>query len=305
MTAIEEAILRTVIYADIFSFPLTRAELAHYLISSTPASAAEIDHALASSPLLRRELESSGDYVICAGRGAILGLRAERERASQRLWPHALRYGERLAGLPFVRMVALTGALAVRNAAAHDDDLDYVVVTAAGRVWLARAFAILLVRLARRRGIVVCPNYVLAASALAQEPHSLFMAHEIAQMVPIYGRDVYAALRASNGWVAAQLANATNPYYEETEHQPSRGARWLKRAAEWLLGGRLGDALERWEYRRKLRRFAPELRTPHSAAQLDDQHVKGHFQDHGHPVMTQYAERMRRYESAALPLTGD
>ena len=158
MTAIEEAILRTVIYADIFSFPLTRAELAHYLISATPVSAEAIARALASSPLLQQELECIDEYVVCARRGAIIAVRAEREGASLLLWPQALRYGQWLACLPFVRMVALTGALAVRNAAAHDDDLDYVLVTAEGRVWLARAFAIVLVRLAQRRGVVVCPN---------------------------------------------------------------------------------------------------------------------------------------------------
>ena len=117
----------------------------------------------------------------------MIPLRVERDQASLLLWPPALSYGAWLARLPFVRMVALTGALAMRNASADDDDLDYVLVTAPGRVWLARAFAIVLVRLAKRRGVVVCPNYVLAESALAQDKHDLFMAHEVAQMVPIYG----------------------------------------------------------------------------------------------------------------------
>ena len=47
------------------------------------------------------------------------------------------------------------------------------------------------------------------------------------------------------------------------------------------------------------------MQTPHSAAQLDDQHVKGHFNDHGHPVMQQYHERLRAYDLEALPLAGD
>lgn len=232
-------------------------------------------------------------------------MRSEREAASLLLWPRALRYGKWLACLPFVRMVALTGALAVRNAAAHDDDLDYVVVTAEGRVWLARAFAIVLVRLAKRRGVVVCPNYVLAESALAQEPHNLFMAHEVAQMVPIYGRAMYQSMRESNAWVARYLANAGSAYYDEAERRPGRFWGMIKRAAEVILGGRLGDRLEAWEYRRKLRRFAPEMQTPHSAAQLDAQHVKGHFKDHGHPVMSRYDQRLSEYDSDAVSLTGD
>ena len=305
MTSIEEAILRTVIYADLFNFPLTRRELHHYLIAEQPFTIGQIEQTLTTSIFLKTVLELRQEYVICTGRQALIAVRDARERASLALWCPALVYGEWLARLPFVRMVALTGALAVRNASDNDDDLDYVLVTTAGRVWLARAFAILLVRLAKRRGVVVCPNYVLAESALAQEKRDLFMAHEVAQMVPIYGARLYEAMRAANEWVDNSLPNAKNPYYAEAERMPGAGWRLLKGAAEWLLGGRVGDALEAWEYRRKLRRFADELKTPHHAALLDDQHVKGHFKDHGHPILEQYEQRLRQYDLAALPQAGD
>ncbi|MBI1258342.1 MAG: hypothetical protein GC204_12795 [Chloroflexi bacterium] len=303
LTHIEEAILRTVIYADIFNFPLTRTELHHYLIAETPISQAQVEQALASSKFLKQELDIHPPYIVCAGHQALIPLRIERDSASLKLWSLALNYGHALGRLPFVRMVALTGALAMRNAAANDDDLDYVLVTAPGRVWLARAFAIVLVRLAKRRGIVVCPNYLLAESALAQDRHDLFVAHEVTQMVPMYGRELYETMRAQNRWVDDYLPNAVAPFYVEAE--PSGQASWLKQIAEFLLGGRIGDALEQWEYRRKLRRFAGEMLTPHSAAQLDDQHVKGHFKDHGHPVMQQYHERLRAYDLDVLPLAGD
>ncbi|MEP7291204.1 MAG: hypothetical protein ABI835_05445 [Chloroflexota bacterium] len=305
MTPIEQAILRTVIYADLFNFPLTRRELHHYLIAEQPFSLAQIEQTLRASSFLKTALAFPQDYIICAGRYEIIALRDKREQASMVLWSSALVYGQWLARLPFVRLVALTGALAVRNAADNDDDLDYVLVTRSGRVWLARAFAIVLVRLAKTRGMVVCPNYVLAETALEQTPRDLFMAHEIAQMVPIYGQHVYADMRDANGWVADFLPNARAPFYVEAEHSAGGGWTLLKRTAEILLGGRLGEALEAWEYRRKLRRFADEMKTPNNAALLDDEHVKGHFKDHGHPVMRQYEQRLRQYDLDALPLAGD
>jgi len=52
-------------------------------------------------------------------------------------------------------------------------DLDYLIVTAPGRLWTARALTIGLVRLARRAGRRVCPNYLLSTRALALE-HGTF-----------------------------------------------------------------------------------------------------------------------------------
>ncbi len=293
MQPIEAAILRTVLYADVFNFPLTTAELHHFLIHDHPVALTEIESALRESSALKTHLEQHGAYWVMTGRRDLLAMREAREAASERLWPLAQHYSVWLARLPFVRMVALTGALSVRNAAHGDDDLDYLLITAAGRVWLARAGAIALVRLARLWGAQVCPNYVLSETALVQHGRDIFLAHEVVQMVPLFGEAYYGAFRQANGWTAQQMPNALGAFYAEAD-QPLGGV-WaaVKRMLEWLLAGRVGDSLERWEQQRKQRRFAREMQTLHSAAQLDAEHVKGHFNDHGHPVLRRYAERLR------------
>jgi hypothetical protein len=295
MESIEAAILRTVLYADLFHFPLSVREIHHFLIHDEPVELEQITRTLSESTTLQHHIHCVDDYVVYGAQDELIALRQMRETASEHLWPSALRYGEWLARLPFVRMVALTGALAMRNAADHDDDLDYILVTAPRRVWLARAFSIVLVRLARLRGMEICPNYVLAETALAQDRRDIFMAHEIAQMVPLFGHKLYDQFRTANAWVSGQLPNADGAFYIERERKPS-GLGWVgKRSIEFLLGGNLGDWLEHWEYRRKLRRFEPDLKKPHSSARLDDSHVKGHFNDHGHPVLRKYEERLEQF----------
>lgn len=307
MTPTEEAVLRTLLYADVFNFPMTLSEIHHFLIADYPIPRDQIAHALEHSERLRAAILCIDGFYCCAGREAIIGTRHTREQASEQLWAQAMRYGLWLARLPFVRMVALTGALAMRNAASPYDDLDYVLVTAPGRVWIARGFAVLLVKLVKRRGVVLCPNYVLSLTALKQERQDLFIAHEVAQMVPLYGGDVYAALRESNRWVAGHMPNA-EAAFRTGEQQEIRGV-WgaIRRGLEAVLGGTLGDRLEAWEQRRKQRKLAPGLQTPHHAAKLDAEQVKGHFNDHGHPVLRQYRERLRQHhlEDVTLPLAGD
>ncbi|MBL8134757.1 MAG: hypothetical protein JNL42_23050 [Anaerolineae bacterium] len=308
MDQLEAAVLRTLLYADVFGFPLTQREIHHFLIADQPFSEMQISRAL-ESPALRPLLEFHDGYVMRAGRGDLAALRREREAAAAALWTQSIRYGAWLSRLPFVRMVAVTGALAMRNPSDHDDDLDYVLVTAAGRVWLARLFAIAVVRLSRLRGVTVCPNYVLAETALAQERRDLFIAHEVTQMVPVFGRDLYERMRTLNPWVASLMPNAQDAFYDETQCAPDTLWRAVKRLAEGLLGGALGDRLEAWEYRRKVARFSPQLRQPNSAARLDEERVKGHFNDHGHPVLQRYHLLLHQYgltaENSTLPLAGD
>lgn len=303
MQHIEHAILRTVLYGDIFDFPMTIQEIHHFLIHDESISLPDIESVLCSSPDLAKHLLIVGKYVARIGRQDIINLREAREQAAQDLWQNAVYYGRWLARLPFVRMVALTGALAMRNADPHDD-LDYLLVTAPGRVWLARLFAIALVKVGKRRGVILCPNYVLAEDALAQTQRDLFIAHEIAQMVPLYGRPLYLHMRASNSWAEAHLPNANIAFYEESGLAIGKGWAIIKRATEILLSGWPGHLLERLERQRKIKRFS-RIQTPRSAAQLDHSHVKGHFNDHGRPVLKAYYDRLQDYGLIDSPAPGD
>jgi hypothetical protein len=306
MSPIEEAIIRTVFYADIFNFPMMPAEIHHFLIADDAHTLEEIESALAESPILADALEQTHGYVMCSERRELVALRGAREKASAKLMPQAQHFGRWLARLPFIRMVALTGALAMHNAASTHDDLDYILVTKTGRVWTARAFAILVVRLGKLRGMTVCPNYVLAETALEQTRHDLYIAHEVAQMIPFYNLSIYDAIRGRNTWAASFLPNAHQPFYPQPVYVPRYGWAFIKRLSEWLLGGRIGDAIEQWEYTRKKRRFDAEMaRQPHHAALIDSQQVKGHFQNHGHPTMRKYWMKLAQYDLTPEPAGGD
>lgn len=309
MHSLEAAIMRTVLYADVFKFAMTVEEIHHFLITDQAIALETVRDTLNTSVYLRERLCIADGYV--ALEGELIALRIDRANISAQVWPQALKYGHWLARLPFVRLVALTGALAMHNPSGVDDDLDYLLVTARGRVWIARGFAVLLVRLARRRGVILCPNYVVAEDALAQGRRDLYIAHEVTQAVPLYGHTLYEALRAANPWTDTHLPNACRAFRSEPE--PALSGFWfgVKRLVEIALSQKLGDILERWEYQRKLKRFSRKLSTPHSAAALDTSQVKGHFQDHGHPVLRHYEERLQQYglssinDDYPLPLAGD
>lgn len=306
MNPLEQSIVRTLLYGDVFNFPMTVGEIHYYLID-IPASYADIRRTLEQPSAWLRGLIVQGQvgHLTCyaiAGHEAIFQERYQRETASQQLWGKACHYGAWLGYLPFVRMVGLTGALAVRNASSIDDDLDYILVVREGRVWLARLFAVMVVRLCKLWGVVLCPNYVLAANALAQDDHHLFMAHEITQMVPIVGHQWYHAMREVNAWTTAILPNADGAFYREPDRRPRYLRQWLKGLLEWLLGGRIGNWLEGWEMRRKIRKFQPQF-TPTSEVQLDENQVKGHFISYGQTTLQRFQERLEAYNLLTNTIT--
>ena len=168
---------------------------------------AAMEAVLADKRFTSRHLSRVGPYYALPGREETATIRQERGRLARQLWPVAMQYGRLLASLPFTRMVAVTGSLAVDNVA-PDGDIDYLLVAANGRVWLNRAFAIALVRLATRRGYSLCPNYILAERALHFPDHNLYTAHEVVQMMPLSGLNIYAHIRQINSWTTTFLPNA-------------------------------------------------------------------------------------------------
>jgi hypothetical protein len=168
------------------------------------------------------------------------------------------------------------------------DDIDYLIVTAKGRVWLARGLTILVVRLAKLRGLTLCPNYLISESALALTERDVYTARELLQMRPVAGFEVYARTLAANAWCSDLLPN----WRVEAETRPE-GRSAFARFGEWILNGRLGDALEQ----RLLRRKGEELRLQagaNSEAVFDETVCKGHFDAHRARLQDELSRRLKR-----------
>ena len=248
LTTLEQAILRTVAYVDLFDYPLTAVEIHRYL-DGIAATQSEVAKTLAGSPGLATQLVHKDGFFCLPERECLVDVRRKRKQRAQQLWPEAIRYGRLIAQLPFVKMVAVTGSLAMNNVA-EDADIDYFIVTENGRLWLTRALVIGIVRLAARRGVVLCPNYFVSQSALALPEKNLYTAREIVQMIPLFGQETYQKLREQNCWVAYFMPNATGvPPSTLNEVEPTH---WLQTLLEWPLRTPLGNWLENWEQARKI-----------------------------------------------------
>jgi hypothetical protein len=232
-------------------------------------------------------------FYTLEGREAIVEVRLRRAKVAAAMWPRARRYGLTIANLPFVRMVAVTGALAMDNVESGDD-YDYLIVTRPARLWLCRAIIIgLVVKPAARHGDEVCPNYLLSERALVLEERNLFTAHELAQMVPISGWSVYRRLRDLNPWVEEFLPNASDSLIQARVAPVAR--RSARSVTEAILRTPLGAGLERWERARKVRKLSrQDVDLQESAFSAD--WCKGHIDNHGQRILLGYTKRLEEIE---------
>lgn len=291
---IAQAIIQTVAYVDIFDYPLTLPEIHRYLIGHTTT----IDelHDIIHHTLIPHQLQCQDHFYTLPQRQSIVATRQQRTTNAAQLWPVAHQYARQIAQLPFIHMIAVTGSLAVDNPDPHAD-IDYFIITTSGRLWLARALTILVVRLAARHGHHLCPNYFLAHDALALPHHDLYIAREIAQMIPLYGLETYQLFRHQNLWVNNYLPNATTPPPLNNNipgHQPLPPRPPLTRLLTPLLASPLASPLETWEMNRKIHKFTRHNQA--SETSFSPQWCKGHFHDHAQRILNQYDEQLQQLQ---------
>lgn len=168
----------------------------------------------------------------------------------QRLYlRRAERVAQLLAGLPFIRLVGLNGSLA-RGEAAEQSDIDYLIITAPGRLYTVRLLVTSFVHLLglRRYGRLIagriCLNHYQTADQLTIEPRNRYSAEIFSQLIPLVDLDnTYRRYQVVNEW----MAQFGQPVRSPGRRRPSRSllfSQLTRRLGEWLLVGWWGDRLE-------------------------------------------------------------
>lgn len=296
--SLEDAIVSTVAYRDVFDFPLSLDEI-HRFLHRQRCTVSEIAATLRATRLCHGRLATDGRFYCLRNREPVLAERGIRERRADAVLVSARGIARRLAHFPHIRMVAITGSLAARNA--YDGaDIDFLCVTGEGRLWQARAMVLVAKRLANMsRKPRICPNFFLSTAALDFDDHSMYIAQELAQMVPVYGFDIYDRIRARNAWSDRFLPNAGGaPEFAGDRSVPVKAA--IKTPLEKLYGGCVGSWFEPFERFRKMRRFnAPDFAGGRYSAFTRER--TGHDMTKGRAIEAEWQRRLRMVNESTGP----
>ncbi len=141
MTNLEKAILKTILYFDIFDYPLTENELWSWLYNYQVQD--KLDHEefkkiiCDKSNTLYQYFEKKNSLFFLKGRSELIELRELKRELSLKKIRRARLIGKILAFVPWVKMIALTGDVAYLNAQ-EDADLDFFIIARKGSIWATR-----------------------------------------------------------------------------------------------------------------------------------------------------------------------
>lgn len=295
LTHQQRALIRTLLYFDVFQHPLRENEIYRYLSGSSDKhiQLSEDLGVLCSEDTISH---TAGFYGFGDLTTSIASRELDNQRARERMGK-AERMSRLIGRFPFVRAVMLSGSIS-KGRMAEDGDIDYFVITEPGRLWIARTLLIVFKKiflLNSHRDF--CVNYFVDTDHLAIQDRNQFTATEVMTLIPTWNRPVCRAFFAANGWAKEMLPNMELPF--ATDIPSENGG--LKKLVEALLRSRLADEIDEWCMLRTLKHWRTKF-TEFDRAQFDIALRTRKYVSKHHPrnfqgiVLDAYQKKIDRFE---------
>ncbi|OGG13271.1 hypothetical protein A3D77_05405 [Candidatus Gottesmanbacteria bacterium RIFCSPHIGHO2_02_FULL_39_11] len=210
--SLKKAVYKTLVYSSLFDFPLTSYEVYRYLIE-LKIGQGPIRNRL---PKLRGVFKKEG-YFFIGSESDLVARRIKRKSISQKKWLLAKKTARLLSVIPTIEMIGITGGLAMENAD-EEDDIDFLIITSPGLLWVTRFFATVLLDLLgirRKPGEknvkdLMCLNMFLDKryASVSDTERNIYLAHEVLQVKPLLNRrHTYEYFLGQNKWTEKFLPN--------------------------------------------------------------------------------------------------
>jgi len=229
MSSIEKSILETIIYFDIFDYPLRVNEIQKWLWKNK-AEINETTSALNESQFLMEKLSSKDGFFFFPpkadpplaekGREGLIETRLKKYRFAEEKYKKAKRIIWILSKFPFVYGVAVCNDLGYSNSA-KNGDIDLFIITKKNRVWTVRFLIVSFLKIFRLRPgethlNAICPSFFVDEdhlnlrnfSAINPPEDDIHFAYWINQMTPVFGTEpLWERFYKENDWTADSLPN--------------------------------------------------------------------------------------------------
>jgi hypothetical protein len=235
----ERAVMRALLYFEIFSYPLTAEEV--FQFSNCPETSLEEVFEKLQSLVEQGFVFQFGSFFQTKNDPSWAPRRLACNHRADEFLPIARRMAQLIGTFPYIRGVFVSGSLS-KHCMSADGDIDFFIVTQPGRLWLTRSLLVLFKKIFLFNSHkYFCVNYFVDTQHLEIEEKNLFTATEIVTLLPMYGREWHEAFCRANAWTRDFFPHF--PPRPNGETPPHRSG-FFKKTLEWLLGNRLFNWLD-------------------------------------------------------------
>ncbi|PJE51443.1 MAG: hypothetical protein COV29_00445 [Candidatus Yanofskybacteria bacterium CG10_big_fil_rev_8_21_14_0_10_36_16] len=213
MDDLQKSIMATLIYYDIFDYPLSRDEVFNYLIKTFPRSVVAkkdlVGRSLADL-IKKNKIDLNGDYYFLPNREYLIPLRKKKDNILNKKIKRTRLAVSLMSFLPFIKAVFASGSLAT-GSTDELSDLDVLVVVKHGRMWTARFLIVVLMSLVgiRRKPTdkiapdKICLNHYITDKSLHIDLKSVYNAQTYSRLIPLLVREeaIVDEFKEKNKWV--------------------------------------------------------------------------------------------------------
>ena len=303
---LEAAVLRTLLYFDIFDYPLTKNEIVRHL----PVKLTDQHQLINALNLLEQDgliTELKGYRFISGSSPTIVAKRLQRESRAKQLWKRAQSISSMIRHVPFVRAIFISGSLAHAQAD-PGGDIDYFIVTEPNRLWLVRTFLVLVRRtLFLNKRTYLCLNYFVTTDHLLITERQVYAACETASLRPIYNPSLYAQFAKKNRWITDFYPNFF--CVSDANFAPiTKNASAVQKIVEKLVPSRLALRLDQrlmntttnfW--RKKYPTMTKEKRDV--VLRTTRHESRAHADDYSDKILSTYAASLAKYHLSLLTIS--
>jgi hypothetical protein len=255
--SIFESIIKTLLYFDIFNYPLKRDEIHRFL--GLQSDGEEIQRAL--QILLEREyIYQFNEFISIQNKRENIVRRIQGNELANKMLPLAKRKADLIGKFPFVTSVMASGSLS-KGFMDADSDLDFFIVTKPGRLWIARMLLVIYKRVFLKNSHkYFCVNYFISSDKLEIEEKNQFTATELATVIPLYNQGIYFELLQSNVWLTRFYPNfLPRVASERKEKIPG-----VKKILERVINACGGTLIDEWCMKITYRRWVKVYKEQYS-----------------------------------------
>lgn len=303
LSELEEAIVKIVVFFDMFSYPLTTYELWRYV--GIAANFAEADNA-ARQLAVTGKLGSEQGFYFLPGQARLVAVRKQRYHYANRKLKIARRAVDLFKLMPTVKFAALSNLIGRHNLR-DGSDIDIFIVAKANRIWITRLFCAGIMKFLRQRPTPskkrdkICLSFYidethLDLSSLSDGPEDHYFHFWLAGLYPLYDAGAYHhQLMTANRWLRNYLPNGDFVVNNQSYRESPRF--WLRPRLVLKFWQRFCDRLEKMSRAFQLLIMPAVLQekiNQDSRVVIRPGVLKLYLVDRRQEFMRRYQERLRR-----------